>query len=308
MSRIVGFGLLFTVLYLGTASGLSVDSVEVGLGYEFKWSPSGRQISAWRGDSLLLIDAATGIRRAVKSAGQPDLCFWRNEEQFLVAYSSHTEASRPCDQMRISRRGVMDLTGEYTELFCDTLWDAHNYVSPWQEFPDGRIGCLRVAEGRPSEYLVLAGSELVRVIPDWPAAAECSQAISDSNATCQPSPDSTHFVVYRGERMISIQDSSGQTVFELGPRVREKSQGRYEYTDKIAWSPDGMFLSITKETEDGHYSYGSELQIFDLKSRTLKSLQVTTNELTITCAWSPARNDLLVGCGGKMSIMRFRVE
>ena len=97
MKRLLFVWVLCLCLGSGIASAEEWRLTVVGAsGGDPRWSPSGKMLSVWRGDTVDVynMDSLKLVKSVV--ANRPWSYYWFGEDCLAVFYKTYTEARRPC--------------------------------------------------------------------------------------------------------------------------------------------------------------------------------------------------------------------
>jgi hypothetical protein len=263
-----------------------------------RWSPSGKMLSVWRGDTVDVynMDSLKLVKNVV--ANRPWSYCWYGEDCLAVFYKKYTEASRPCDRNLIATNATLRLDdGSIKVITYDTVISRANCTTPWEKLPDGTIGVYRLRDGARNQFLKLTDNRLVETPADTSRIIACESRFQSlrSKYEYHASPNCAWAFAYRApDEMTVLLDSAGQEILTIGPRVVRNQRQHFDNIGDPQWSACGRYVTYEYTEDDGHYLYNSSIYIVDTEAR---SIQVVTNLMEGEVGevyWSPVAPQFVV--------------
>ena len=298
------FGLvLITMSFL--ASGLKANNpVFLGYGSDPQWSPSGKLIGAWRGDTLIVFDVQTCKELKSIPVHRPKFCYWISEDTLALSYQGRTEAERPRDRWPTVTRSIVTLDGNYTEILSDTIVDSRNSLSHWRQLPNGKVGVFRLTNDTRTAFLVQRNGRFVEDDPDTIAQLHCWEQTPQSVFAVYPSPSCSLALVFTNDDEALLLSVSGKHSRKIRDRSSKIEGGRYSVLDRAHWSSDGRFLSMTNFIEDGHYLYACGILVLNIQTLELQKVSELPRDGNLEAAWSPVESVLAIEREGSLVLWK----
>lgn len=288
------FWLVFVTMSF-LASGLKASNpVFLGYGSDPQWSPSGKLICAWRGDTLVVFDVSAKKETKTIPVLRPKFLYWLTDDTLALSYQGETAATRPIDRWPILTRSIITVDGVYTVIRCDTVYDYRNCTTHWMQVPDGKVGIFRVESGLRTKFFSFESNSLRESPPDTARRAECWAKAPIDVTQFFPSHSCSMAVVYTADEFVDIVQTNGSQMIRVAPRGVRLPDGKTSITGKPKWSYDDRFVCFRRVVEDGHNQFGSEVILLDLHTRDQVSLSSTNSSLPLTFQWSSAGSDLIM--------------
>lgn len=294
------FGLvLITMSFL--ASGLKANNpVFLGYGSDPQWSPSGKLIGAWRGDTLIVFDVQTCKELKSIPVHRPKFCYWISEDTLALSYQSRTEAERPRDRWPIVTRSIVTLDGNYTEILSDTIVDSRNSLSHWRQLPNGKVGLFRIVNDVRTAFLQLVGGKLQAVSADTVSREQCWQKSPSLVEAWFPSANCSLSLAYSNEKRLVVLANDGSVLKDIGPRSELRDGGKFMIADRPFWSYDSRFLSFTEFVEDERMVLSTSIVVVSLSDFNRTVVQTSYVNQILTASWSPSNTVLLLMAEGRL--------
>ncbi len=298
------FGVALVAMLVFASRLEAVEPVFLGYGSDPQWSPSGKLIGAWRGDTLVVFDVQA--RKELKSipVRRPKFCYWISEDTLALSYQGSTDAATPSDRWPIVIRSIVTLDGHYTEILRDTIVDSRNSLSHWRQLPNGKVGVYRLTNDARTAFYVLRGAQLVQEEPDTIAQLRCWEQTPQSVFAIYPSPSCSLALVFTNDDEALLLDVSSKNTRKIGNRSEKLEGGRFGVLDRARWSQTEQFVSMTNFIEDGHYLYSSEIVVLDINTLRSHKVSELVGDGTIGAEWSPLGNVLVIEKEGSLSLWK----
>lgn len=292
-------GFMLSMLAVSAAMGISFDSVLVAHGRMPQWSPSGKMISVLRSDSIVIFDSKTlEIRGQLYLRPWQDYR-WYDEENLAVGSESRTEADKPCDRWRISKKGILNLNGEIRVISQDTSSAYNPHVSPWVSLPSGQVGCYLMQGSKHLKFLQPGEHGWKEVEPDTIQSREARETFAVERRTMEVVPSPSYEFAYAysdNANFAAIIGVTGNTIFPMGARVTVLPNDRLKFIADPTWSASSRYFAWVEQVEDGHFSYGAEVKVLDFFDKKVTVVASDPTDALHEVIWSPTADEfLLVG-------------
>lgn len=201
---------------------------------------------------------------------------------------------RPRDRTPIVTRSIVTIDGSYTEILRDTIVDSRNSLSHWRQLSNGKVGVFRLTNDTRTAFFVQRNGQFVEDDPDTVAQLQCWDQVPQSVFAVYPSPSCSLALVFTNDDEATLSSVSGKNSRKIRNRSSKIEGGRFSILDRVHWSPDGQFLSMTNFIEDGHYLYSTEILILSIQTLELRKVSELLRTGNLEAAWSPNESVLVI--------------
>jgi dipeptidyl aminopeptidase/acylaminoacyl peptidase len=291
--------LLVTWILANSASAEEWRLTVVGAsGGDPRWSPSGKMLSVWRGDTVDVynMDSLKLVKSAV--ANRPWSYYWFGEDRLAVFYKTYTEARRPLDKNLIATNALLRLDdGSVKVITCDTVMSRANCTTPWEKLSDGTIGVYHIREGVRNQFLKLADNRLVVALADTSKIIACESRFQPlrSKYEYNASPNCAWALAYRAaDEVAVILDSVGRESFVVGHKVVTTSDHLFKCMALPTWSSNGEFVAFLETIEDGQRIYSANAVLVDVRNSAVHRVTELTTGMVESIEWSPTASEFVI--------------
>ncbi|MGB5108099.1 MAG: hypothetical protein WBP29_10815, partial [Candidatus Zixiibacteriota bacterium] len=259
-----------------------------------QWSPSGKLIGAWRGDTLVVFDVQA--RKELKSipVRRPKFCYWISEDSLALSYQDETAASKAIDRWPIITRSIITAQGGVDTILCDTVYDSRNSLTHWRQLPTNKVGVFRNENGRRTKFYSLQQGTLAETLVDTLDMTNCWESAPAGATQYFPSPSCSLAVSYSEEDNVEVLGRDGSLIRLVVARGTPLPEGKIAITGRPRWSYDEKYICFRTVIEDEHSQEASELFIFEIESGNKIPLVSFKGPFVPDYEWSFDRNWLIV--------------
>lgn len=288
------FGLAIIAMSVFASRLEAVEPVFLGYGSDPQWSPSGKLIGAWRGDTLVVFDA--DVRKELKCipVRRPKFYYWISEDSLALSYQDETVASRTTDRWPIITRSIVTSQGGIYTVLCDTVYDSRNCLTHWRRLPSGKVGVFKNENGNRTKFYSLQQETLVETLVDTLNMTNCWESAPPGATQYFPSPSCSLAVSYSEDDSVEILRRDGSFLRLVAARGTSLPEGRIAITGRPRWSYDEKYVCFRRVIEDEHSQEASELFILEVESGNKILLAAFHGPFVPDYEWSLDENLLIV--------------
>lgn len=313
------------------AGSLKVEAIaSLGPGRLPQWSPSGRYL-AFVADNKLVVTSTSGHSGRYEVADLPmKKCIWASDSEFV--YVRDQGRNSPTWIFESLTFQVSRIDPGRDTITRDSLPSVLYTLEIERDLPERESGPIRLIDGALGYLQVLgsnlgpavfvpfdSGNKLTTRERNWPWLYTREEgeefAPSWGETWMKPistpltevgrcvyggrclgfshlSPSGDRVAICCGDHWVLV-DTAGKVLNErFGVMYREDTTGLLVGTNGLEWSAQGGFLAFTRDWEDGHYDYRSQICVSDVSSEKFTIVGECGAGNGFSYSWSP-QDDLL---------------